>query len=268
MRFLRYIFILSAVIASVSCSKDFTGKEFYRTDFTEVSAKIINNPTVDSPFVLVKMEEGTDYQMIENIQIAGIDSVARVFTSTPGKEELEKKFGLDRWYEFYIDPSLTQTKSPKEGLGEVALSLADLKEVSLIQFPAKADNQAEKEAVPFRYYIRSSSNVFNDPYLSYQWNYLNLGDSSIEPAAQAGADINVYDVWAELSAGDPSIVVAVLDEGVMYNHPDLASHMWTNNAELTGTPGVDDDGNGFIDDFYGYNFVLDDVRTACTSDFS
>lgn len=59
------------------------------------------------------------------------------------------------------------------------------------------------------------------------------------------------------TTGSASTVIAVIDTGVNYNHEDLSSKMWTNTAELNGSPGVDDDGNGFIDDIYGYNFVGD-----------
>ena len=62
------------------------------------------------------------------------------------------------------------------------------------------------------------------------------------------------DAW-KLTAGDPKIIVAVVDEGVKYTHPDLAANMWVNTREMTGTTGVDDDGNGYVDDYYGYNFV-------------
>ena len=51
------------------------------------------------------------------------------------------------------------------------------------------------------------------------------------------------------------MIVAVVDQGVKYDHEDLAANMWVNEAELNGTPGVDDDGNGYVDDIYGYNFT-------------
>ena len=51
------------------------------------------------------------------------------------------------------------------------------------------------------------------------------------------------------------MVVAIVDQGVKYTHPDLAANMWINTQEKNGATGADDDGNGYIDDIYGYNFV-------------
>ena len=95
---------------------------------------------------------------------------------------------------------------------------------------------------------------FDDPQLGAQWHYYNDGSAEIAPTAVRGADINVVDAW-RLETGRPEVVVAVLDLGVQYDHPDLAQNMWVNKAELHGAPGVDDDGNGYVDDIYGYNFV-------------
>ena len=64
----------------------------------------------------------------------------------------------------------------------------------------------------------------------------------------------MYAAW-QLSTGDPDVIVAVVDQGVTSDHEDLAANMWVNEAELNGTPGVDDDGNGYVDDVYGYNFT-------------
>ena len=71
----------------------------------------------------------------------------------------------------------------------------------------------------------------NDPSLPDQWHYENVGDLGVAPTARAGADINVKDVW-RLCAGDPSVIVAVIDEPVQWDHPDLASNMWVNADEI------------------------------------
>ncbi len=91
---------------------------------------------------------------------------------------------------------------------------------------------------------------FNDPRLPEQWHYQNFGNIS---GTVAGADINLFPAW-EVTTGSPEVVVAIIDGGIDYTHEDLAANMCINEAELNGLPGVDDDGNGFVDDIYGFNF--------------
>jgi subtilisin family serine protease len=85
----------------------------------------------------------------------------------------------------------------------------------------------------------------NDPLLTQQWPI--AGDFS-------GVSIGADEAW-NITTGNPDIVVAVIDSGINYNHPDLAANIWNNTREIAGN-GIDDDGNGYIDDFYGYNFQL------------
>lgn len=80
---------------------------------------------------------------------------------------------------------------------------------------------------------------FDDPYSVKQWNLINEGGAG----AVAGADVGVKDAW-RLTAGDPSIVVAVFDCAVSNIHADLSKAVWINEAEKNGTSGQDDDGNG------------------------
>jgi subtilisin family serine protease len=71
-----------------------------------------------------------------------------------------------------------------------------------------------------------------------------------------GADIKAPEAW-EIATGSRDIVVAVIDTGIDYFHEDLRANMWVNPREIPGN-GIDDDGNGFIDDVYGYDFVSSD----------
>lgn len=82
------------------------------------------------------------------------------------------------------------------------------------------------------------------------------GDLSTTPG-KVGADINALGAW-EITKGSKEVTIAVIDTGVDYNHPDLKNQMWVNEAEANGTPGVDDDGNGFVDDIHGYDFANND----------
>lgn len=103
-------------------------------------------------------------------------------------------------------------------------------------------NQPEIEAVQPNFYYHLLA-VPNDP----QWSSTGLyGLPKISaPAA-----------W-DLTTGSSSVVVANIDTGMRYTHEDLAPNMWTNPGEINGN-GVDDDGNGFADDYYGYDFFFND----------
>jgi len=91
----------------------------------------------------------------------------------------------------------------------------------------------------------------DDPSYGQQWHLSNDGSGS----AVAGADVRAEDAWS-ISTGDPSVVVAILDSGVEITHPDLAQNIWHNSGETAN--GIDDDGNGFIDDLDGWDFFHDD----------
>lgn len=164
--------------------------------------------------------------------------------------ERSKAHNLHRWYMV----SFSETAD----LEEVAAEFAELASVKGIQYNTRLHRFQDIQSTPAYGATRSAGinyqMPFNDPKLVNQWHYINNADLSISPYVREGADINVRDAWA-LTAGDPSIIVAVCDEGVKHSHPDLIDNMWVNTAELNGKPGVDDDGNGYIDDIYGYNFL-------------
>ena len=85
-----------------------------------------------------------------------------------------------------------------------------------------------------------------------QWHYNNTG-SVFGKTSLAGADADVWAAW-NLSKGNPDVIVAVIDQGVKFDHEDLKANMWENGGEIPGN-GIDDDGNGYIDDIYGFNFI-------------
>lgn len=101
------------------------------------------------------------------------------------------------------------------------------------------------------YVITLDSTIPSDANFSQQWSLHNTGQNG----GTVGADINAIHAWDIATGSRNQIVVAVIDTGIDYTHPDLASNMWVNQAEKNGQPGVDDDNDGYIDDIYGYDFV-------------
>src|SRR5262249_9769887 len=92
----------------------------------------------------------------------------------------------------------------------------------------------------------------NDPNFSSMWGLNNTGQTGGTP----DADIDAPEAW-DVTTGSSRVVVAVLDTGVDYTHPDLAANIWTNPGEIPGN-GIDDDHNGYVDDVHGYDFVNND----------
>jgi subtilisin family serine protease/subtilisin-like proprotein convertase family protein len=92
----------------------------------------------------------------------------------------------------------------------------------------------------------------NDPLASSQWHLQNTGQNG----GKVGADANVMGAW-NLGYTGQGITVAVLDDSVQINHPDLVSSLWTNPGEVAGD-GIDNDGNGYIDDIHGWDFLDND----------
>jgi PKD repeat protein len=92
----------------------------------------------------------------------------------------------------------------------------------------------------------------NDPKFSELWGMHNTGQTG----GTVDADIDAPEAW-ELATGSSSVIVAVIDTGVDYNHTDLSPNMWRNPGEVSGN-GVDDDGNGYIDDIYGIDAYNND----------
>ncbi|MEM9518751.1 MAG: S8 family peptidase [Actinomycetota bacterium] len=101
--------------------------------------------------------------------------------------------------------------------------------------------------------------LFSEPYESYQWALENTGSNlrgvGGAPAQIEDADIDITTAWPG-ATGD-GVVVAIIDSGVDFSHPDLAANRWINPDEVCGN-GIDDDANGFVDDCHGWDFAYDD----------
>lgn len=173
----------------------------------------------------------------------GVTSLRRVFPCNPVAEERTRAAGLHKWY--------IVTFGEEVDLDAAARRLAAVSEVSFVQFNTKLQLASDNRACPYRggsAATRAAAGGFNDPGYKDQWHYSNNGDRIFAETTRAGADINVEEAW-KLAAGDPSLTVAIVDQGIKYSHPDLAANMWINKAEQSGTTGRDDDGNGYATTF-------------------
>ena len=174
-----------------------------------------------------------------------IVSMKRLFPFAGKFEERTRKAGLHLWYEVEFDEQTPVTRA-------LAL-LGDTTEIEIAEPVYIIRNTGGEGTVPVRSAGERNSDgtaPFNDPELSRQWHYSNTGEL---PNSVAGADINLFAAWQK-NQGSREVIVAVIDGGIDYRHEDLTGNVG-NPAELFGEPGVDDDGNGYIDDIYGWNFI-------------
>lgn len=93
----------------------------------------------------------------------------------------------------------------------------------------------------------------NDPLFGEQWHLENIGQiAPLTGPGTVGADISATQAW-DTTIGDREVIIGIIDTGVDYTHPDLAANIWVNPGEIPGN-GIDDDGNGFVDDVFGWDF--------------
>lgn len=177
-------------------------------------------------------------------------SIKRCIPYSPKYEARHKAAGLDLWYEIKFDPTAITTASARNLYKSVpGIQLVEeIRPMKLI-----GDGPARVVDMPKAAPKAEGSQFFNDPMLSQQWHYNNDGSLT---GSMPGADINANAAWA-IETGKKDVLVAIIDGAFQTDHPDLKDNVWVNEAELNGEPGVDDDGNGYVDDVYGWNFVYD-----------
>lgn len=246
------IYSIAALSLCVSCAKVAEVTPAGQSEkATVLATKAVNSDKEASPeSFLVKFHAAPSAEEIAAMK--GIKSVEPLFTSIAENEALEKRFGLDLWYVVEPEAGVSLVKA-----AETAASLSCVSKVEFNTIARKPD--CTFHPMPVEEMVRTKAStedfkIFNDPQFSNQWHYINVGDMTISKNVYAGGDISVKDVWASTTCGDPSIVVCVIDEGVKWSHPDLIDNAWTNTGEIPDN-GIDDDGNGYVDDVHGYNFV-------------
>ncbi|WP_368124591.1 subtilase family N-terminal domain-containing protein, partial [Bacteroides faecis] len=174
----------------------------------------------------------------EVLDILGTYHFERIFPVDAKNEERTRAAGLHLWYRVKFDENTD--------LREAANRLGKLGEISKVQGNGHIQRAYKKQ--DYRSYISESAlqqkvasrvvmagNSFSDPGLATQWHYANSGSNLFDyqnelgNGSEIGCDVGCMEAWKKCT-GDPSIIVAVLDEGVMNTHPDLAGNIWVNEG--------------------------------------
>ena len=156
----------------------------------------------------------------------------------------------------------TKANNAMENRGVDRIHLVKLEEgADAIDIIEKLKKNPKIEYVEQNGIVQTTETIPNDPNFLELWGLHNIG----QDGGTDDADIDAPEAWDILTGGS-EVIIAVIDTGVDYNHPDLADNIWTNSGEIgtdsfgndKETNEIDDDKNGFIDDVYGWDFVNDD----------
>ena len=201
----------------------------------------------------------------EVLDILGSYSFERVFPVDANTEARTREAGLHLWYTVKFNKG-TDLKAAAERLKQLG-EISKVQTNGRIKRAYKTDSKRiylSDKALQQKSTRAAAEDFPNDPGFASQWHYHNLGEGNYDfenlnnnhVGAKAGCDVNALEAW-KICKGDPSIIVAILDEGVMYTHPDLAANMWCNPGESVQGAKTDGDGNGYEGDLHGYNFVTE-----------
>ncbi len=188
------------------------------------------------------------------LELVGAYELERVFPVDSRHEERTREDELHLWYvvRFSDKYSVEEVEQKLSLIGDIQIVEQNrtLKRSSSMKRPEPISSEAIQTMTQ---QAARSTYPMNDALIGQQWHLINDGSLSATKSI-AGADLRAEEAWT-MSTGDPSIIVAVLDEGIAYTHEDLASNMWNNEGETYDSK-QDNDGNGYEGDVYGYNFVL------------
>ena len=209
--------------------------------------------------LLVKVDEALASDLASGSVVLTLADAQVTFSPAlpirPKNMDVARKYGLDRWFVMSFDEA-----QPVEKMAKAVAQNPSVVSVQYNSFlePVVSDKVVSFDASQMVRRSTMESHVspypFDDEYNGLQWNLINTGNKTVAANAVEGADVGVKDAW-RLTGGDPSVVVAVFDCAVNSMHEDLKDALWINQAEVDGEAGKDDDGNGYVDDRYGFNFV-------------
>lgn len=253
MKFKRLLLLLAGCgIVFASCST--FDEEGVRVENEPAAAEIFSGGDVVAGTIQVKFDRETadalnisrtrsgvvstgEISLDELCAEINVVSMERMFPDF-GMPKRTRESGLDQWYVVKFDGVKTAEAAERFKNLAGTQSVMPERRISRIGRPAHGGAASVVEGSVTEA-PRASAAPFDDPLFAGQWMLYN--DGSVNAQAVAGADINVIPAW-KVSTGSPEVIVAVMDEGVQYTHPDLADNMWSGNGRnfCTGTGGVAD----------------------------
>lgn len=260
----KYLLMLVLALAVISCTKE----EPMGGDATPNQPGVVNDDAIaERGWVRIKLQEQAqplrvgvftrggmnsgDTELDQVAEMLGATEVVRVFEDGGKFAERRRKHGLHLWYDVRFDESVPVSRASTEFS---SLPFVEIVE-PIYQIRHVDENMTflsqELLYTPSLSLAAEGEFPFDDPMLKDQWHYNNKGGA---PGFVAGADINLFEAW-KIETGKPNVIVSVHDEGIAVEHEDLAAHIWVNDKEKNGAPGVDDDNNGYIDDIHGWNYI-------------
>ena len=241
----KIIFCIALCAAAISCQKE--PQSTVQGPADEPVAGVTESAVIQGVMKVKVSDELADRLLaqadatglVSNPESAGlavpgmeIKSVSSTFLIGGKFEARQRAAGLHKWFTVSYDENVPLTRASG--------NLSQIEGIELTEPALK---------------IRKTSVTMNDPQYPSQWHYDNTGQNGFT----AGVDIKLQEAWDTYGVfGNENVIVAIMDGGVDITHPDIEPNLWINEAELNGTPGRDDDGNGYVDDVYGYNFVTND----------
>lgn len=189
--------------------------------------------------LIVKLKSGSSVLSFDNLIDSSSMKLDREFSVNIGKFVVVK---VDE-----LKANLISAQSLLESMPEVEYVEPNF--IYKIVRPIEESDSVLDEILSYKSTDNNLMYTPNDPEFGKLWGLKNNRTS--------GADVHAQAAW-EITKGSKDVRIAVIDTGIDYNHPDLAANIWVNEAEKNGKAGVDDDGNGYIDDIHGYDFANND----------
>lgn len=285
----KILLICLAGLFAAACAKDNVDQPTESAPEASIAKKFVNTSSDAVAGSLLVYVDKAAVAQLESANgsvytgVSAIDNVAQQIGATSVKQlfnmkmnaDLKRELGMDRWFTIQFPESVNVDDAAK------ALAATDV--VKRVEFtkPIVAPNVDEPVVVDLSTLATTRATITtfpNDDCFAMQWPLLNVGNPNkpsgedgyytpadyeaegfIHPYIRAGYDVNVVPAWNH-TKGNPNVIVAVIDQGVDYMHPDLHANMWVNEGEKAENgkfepDGIDNDDNGYVDDIYGYNFI-------------